>query len=72
MNPLNNNTRSMIRKQIYLTETQDTTLKLLANKTGLSTSEYLRRIIDQYLELFSLNTVATKRAVKALRKIQSN
>lgn len=38
----------MIRKQIYLARVQIARVKELAKKAGLSFSEMLRRIIDQY------------------------
>jgi predicted DNA-binding protein len=40
----------VIRKQVYLTKHQDEKLKQLATQKGVPTAEYLRRIIDLYLD----------------------
>ncbi len=39
----------MIRRQIYLTETQVEMIKLLADEDGVKMSEIIRRAMDFYL-----------------------
>ena len=41
---------SMKRNQIYLTDMQKEQLTKLAQKKGISMSELIRRILDDYLE----------------------
>ena len=40
----------MHRNQIYLTDRQEERLKSLAKTKGISLSELIRRILDEYLE----------------------
>jgi len=39
----------MVRTQIYLTEEEQTALRSLSRKTGLSQSELIRQAIDSFL-----------------------
>jgi hypothetical protein len=39
----------MIRRQLYLTETQVETMKFLAEQDGVKISEIIRRALDFYL-----------------------
>jgi len=39
----------MIRRQVYLTETQVETMKFLAEQDGVKISEIMRRALDFYL-----------------------
>ena len=39
----------MIRRQVYLTETQVETMKFLAKQDGVKISEIMRRALDFYL-----------------------
>jgi len=37
------------KRNVYLTEPQDKALRKIAEKSGLTVSEHLRRIVDEYL-----------------------
>lgn len=39
----------MKKRNVYLTEKQEAALCKLADKSGLTVSEHLRRIVDEYL-----------------------
>lgn len=41
----------MIRKQMYLSEKQESFLKKKSTKIGISYVELVRRIIDQYIDI---------------------
>lgn len=40
----------MVRRQIYITERQEKILKKLAKEKGITTSEYIRRKFDEFIE----------------------
>ena len=40
----------MVRRQLYITARQDSILRKLADKTGLTASDHYRRAIDAYIE----------------------
>lgn len=40
----------MLRRQIYLTEMEIKALKIYSKEMGISTSEYIRRVIDDHIE----------------------
>ena len=40
----------MVRKQIYLTDSEVNSLAELSEVLGISTSEYIRRVLDGYLQ----------------------
>jgi len=51
---LNNKTSTMVRKQIYLTQTEIRELKKLATNAEISVSEYIRRVVDDHIK--NINT----------------
>lgn len=55
---------TMIRRQLYLTPNEILLLKRLAERTGLTASEHIRRAIDRYLKE-QANTLLPKKVVNA-------
>ena len=59
----------MARKQIYLTYTEVETFNDLAETMGISTSEYIRRVIDEHLQKEKdITSKLTPRDGKMIRK----
>lgn len=46
----------MIRKQVLITEKQDEFFKDLSEKKGISFSDLMRRILDDYIENYNVKT----------------
>jgi len=59
----------MNRRQIYLTEYEETGIKEYSQELGISMSEYIRRIIDEHLEERKSGVVPERFSTKSVKKI---
>ena len=61
----------MVRKQIYLTEKQNNTIKKMSKRTGLSFADIVRRMLDYYLSNVKIENIIPTNFLVSKKKKQN-